>query len=153
MVLAAARTHSCALDRASGAEGLDRRMKLAYSLIVTFALVGAAACGDSKAETVDVDLTEWAVSPSMPAVRAGKVTFVAHNRSAGMVHELAILRIDGANKENVKEIEDIDPGKSGKVTVTLKPGEYELACVIAPGEAGSTVDHYQQGMRSAFTVQ
>ena len=41
----------------------------------------------------------------------------------------------------------------GTVTLDLAPGAYELACLIAPGEAGSTVDHYQQGMHSDFTVQ
>jgi uncharacterized cupredoxin-like copper-binding protein len=128
-------------------------MRIALILACCVCLLGAVACRDGDSQTVDVDLTEWAVTPSAREMKAGTVTFDAHNRSGGMIHELAILRINGAGKENVKEIEDIDPGKSGKVTVTLKPGEYELACVIVPGEAGSTTDHYQQGMHSAFTVR
>jgi len=35
----------------------------------------------------------------------------------------------------------------------LKPGKYELACLITPGEFGATVDHYQQGMHTEFIVK
>ena len=112
----------------------------------------AAACSRQE-KTVDVDLTEWAVTPSVSQISAGTVTFVAHNRSTAMVHELAILKVDGGKKTEVKEIEDIDPGKGGRVTVKLSSGQYELACVIAPGEAGSMADHYQQGMHTTFVVR
>jgi iron uptake system component EfeO len=112
-----------------------------------------AGCSDDKGQQVTVEMTEWTVKPSVAEVPAGKVTFSAQNRSASMVHELAILRIEGSDKKNVKEIEDIDPGKTKSTTVNLKAGEYELACVIVPGESGSTVDHYQQGMHTTFRVK
>jgi len=128
-------------------------MRIVLLLACAVCLIGMAACSDEESQTVDVDLTEWAVTPSVPEVKAGKVTFAAHNRSAGMVHELAILRLTGSDKENLKEIEDLDPGKSESVTLTLKPGDYELACVLVPGEAGSTADHYQQGMHTTFRVR
>jgi uncharacterized cupredoxin-like copper-binding protein len=51
------------------------------------------------------------------------------------------------------EVEDIDPGSGGSVTINLAAGKYQLACLIVPGEAGSTVDHYQQGMHTDFTVK
>jgi uncharacterized cupredoxin-like copper-binding protein len=51
------------------------------------------------------------------------------------------------------EIEDVAAQTGGTVTLDLAAGAYELACLIAPGEAGSTVDHYQQGMHSDFTVE
>jgi hypothetical protein len=109
-------------------------MRFALILACCVCLLGAVACSDGDSQIVDVDLTEWAVTtPSAREMKVVTVTFDAHNRSGGMIHELAILRIKGADRENVKEIEDIDPGTSGKVTVTLKPGEYELACVIVPG--------------------
>jgi uncharacterized cupredoxin-like copper-binding protein len=122
------------------------------AVLLAVVALAAAACSNHSTK-VDVDLTEWAVTPSVSEIRAGTVTFAAHNRSTTMVHELAILKVDGSRKTEVKEIEDIDPGKGGDVTVKLTPGHYELACVIVPGEAGSTADHYQQGMHATIVVR
>jgi uncharacterized cupredoxin-like copper-binding protein len=125
-------------------------------LLALLCLVGCltvVACTDDEPQRVDVDLTEWTVRPSVAEVKSGRVTFTAHNRSTGMVHELAILRVADGDKTEVKEIEDLDPGKSESVTVTLKPGEYELACLLVPGEAGSTADHYKEGMHTTFHVR
>ncbi len=132
---------------------MGRRGVLILALVIP--LIGLACSGDGPpSATVEVDLTEWAVRPSVSEVKTGSIRFVAHNRSAAMVHELAVLSVaaDGQRRP-VKEIEDIEAGKSGETVAGLKPGEYELACLIAPGEAGSSVDHYQQGMRTAFTVR
>ena len=103
-------------------------------------------------DTVQVDLREYTVTPDKASVEAGAIKFVAANTGTA-VHELAVLKknADGSI-DNQGEIEDIDPGKGGEVILELEPGDYELACVIVPGEAGSEVDHYQQGMRVAFTV-
>ena len=35
----------------------------------------------------------------------------------------------------------------------LPAGKYQLACLIAKGQAGSAVDHYQQGMVVPFEVR
>jgi uncharacterized cupredoxin-like copper-binding protein len=43
------------------------------------------------------------------------------------------------------EIEGIEPGKTGAITLELEPGDYQLACLIVPGEADSTVDHFRKG--------
>jgi general secretion pathway protein F len=79
--------------------------------------------------------------------------YIATNISKSQVHELAVLKIqpDGSF-ENVGEIEDIAPEQGGSMQLDLEPGAYQLACVIVPGEAGSTVDHYQEGMHTDFTV-
>ncbi len=127
--------------------------RLAACLALGAVLTLVAGCGSDPAQRVSVDLTEWAVKPSVTGVNAGSVTFVAHNRSASMVHEVAVLKIEGANKKNLKEIEDVAPGQRKQTTVKLSPGEYELACVITPGESGSTVDHYQLGMVTSFSVR
>ncbi len=115
----------------------------------------AWACGDDSnpRATVDVSLQEWTVSPSVSSVEAGEVTFVVTNRGT-MVHELAVVQVgpDG-NKRVVAELENVVVGSTVELTRDLKPGHYELACLLVPGEAGATVDHYQQGMHTAFTVQ
>ena len=43
--------------------------------------------------------------------------------------------------------------KSGEVTLDLPPGKYVLACLIAAGEAGSTKDHFAEGMKLDFEVK
>jgi uncharacterized cupredoxin-like copper-binding protein len=115
--------------------------------------VNVTPAGARADVTVEVVLTEFAVSPSVNKVKAGAIRFDGKNQG-GMIHELAVLSVgaDGSRRE-VADVENIDPGKSGEFTVSLQPGRYELVCLIAPGEAGSTVDHYQQGMHTAFTVE
>lgn len=112
-----------------------------------------ASSGSADTEVV-VKLNEFTVSADKTTVKAGTIEFEAMNESASMVHELAVLKpkSDGTF-DNLGEIEDIDPGKGGEVKLELEPGKYELACLIVPGEAGSTVDHFQQGMRLEFTVE
>jgi uncharacterized cupredoxin-like copper-binding protein len=114
----------------------------------------ASTTADASAGTsVAVTLVEYTVTADKPSVPAGKINFIATNVSKSQVHELAVLKVkpDGTF-DNLGEVEAIDPGKGGAVELDLAPGAYELACLIAPGEAGSTADHYQQGMHTAFTV-
>lgn len=65
------------------------------------------------------------------------------------------MRREGGShpRENAGEIEDIEPGAAGDVVLDLPPEQYALACLVVPGEAGSTIDHYQAGVRVPFTVR
>lgn len=135
-----------------------RNRVLTLSLAAIAASLLLVACGgdDDAAPTqeVDVKLSSFKVTPDKTVVDAGKVKFIATNTEAVDVHELAVLKVNGPDDyENLGEVEDIDPGKGGDVTLDLKPGEYLLACLIAPGEAGSKVDHFQEGMKIEFTVK
>lgn len=104
--------------------------------------------------TVAVSLVEYEVLPEVDSVEAGKVVFKATNDSGSLVHEVAILRVESdGSLEALGEIEDIDPGAGGAITVDLEAGRYRLACLLVPGEASSTKDHYQEGMWTEFTVQ
>lgn len=112
-----------------------------------------AEAGGEADSSVAVTLVEYSVTADKPSVAAGKVRFIATNASKNQVHELAVLKTRGDGTfDNIGEIEDIAAGAGGTVVLDLKPGAYQLACLIAPGEAGSAVDHYQQGMHIAFTV-
>jgi uncharacterized cupredoxin-like copper-binding protein len=94
------------------------------------------------------------VTSDKTSVPAGKTKFRASNIHPTDVHELAVLKVnDDGSFANLGEVEDIDPGKGGEVTIDLTPGKYVLACLIAPGEAGSTEDHFARGMHIEFTVQ
>ena len=103
--------------------------------------------------TVNVVLSEWVINPSVAEVKAGRIRFVARNVSSDQVHELAVLAISGDGQR--REIADVvvKPSATDEFVAELRPGRYELACLIAPGEAGSTEDHYQKGMYTSFTVR
>ena len=104
--------------------------------------------------TVAVGLASYTVTPDKMSVKAGAIRFVATNTSKDAVHELAVLKIKGAGSfENMGEIEDIAAEQGGSLVLDLAPGVYRLACLIAPGEAGSQADHYQQGMHTDITVE
>jgi uncharacterized cupredoxin-like copper-binding protein len=103
--------------------------------------------------TVAVALVDYSVTPDKTSVKSGVIRFIATN-AAQQVHELAVLRRkDDGSLEKVDEIEGIEPGKGGTLSLDLAPGSYVLACLIAKGENGSAVDHYQSGMHTDFTVQ
>ena len=94
-------------------------------------------------------------------VKAGEVTFKATNTSKGTVHEMVVAPVKVANKplpynkseERVEEeaaghlgeVSELEPGQSGALTITMKPGTYILYCNI-PG-------HYMAGMWTLFTVK
>ncbi|HEX8101059.1 MAG TPA: plastocyanin/azurin family copper-binding protein [Solirubrobacteraceae bacterium] len=106
---------------------------------------------------VPVTEKEWAVGAPASG-KAGKVTFTVKN--AGQVpHELVVIKTDkkagdlGSDQADVAgkvgEAEDISPGESKDLSVTLKPGHYALICNL-PG-------HYKQadgtGMFADFDVR
>ncbi|MGE5595646.1 MAG: cupredoxin domain-containing protein [Hyphomicrobiales bacterium] len=116
--------------------------------------VGQAVTDKEPQDTVNVDLVEYKVTPDKPSVAEGPTKFVAKNTSTSQVHELAVLRVkDDGDFENMGEIEDLDPGADGEVVLDLPKGKYVLACLIVPGEEGSTVDHFKEGMRVDFEVK
>lgn len=116
--------------------------------------ISAACGGDDEATPVTVELSNYVVKPGVASVKAGTVKFTAINREASEVHELAVLRVNGPdNYSNLGEVEDIDPGGRGDVTLKLDRGDYLLACLIGEGEYNSKVDHFQEGMTIEFKVE
>jgi uncharacterized cupredoxin-like copper-binding protein len=112
----------------------------------TSAMMGAAAHGK-----VYVQLGDYWVAPAVSSIRAGKVTFIAGN--VGRVpHELMVermpMKFDSPMHptEDAAQgmIEDMDPGKSGRMTMRLRPGTYTLFCNL-PG-------HYAAGQHTTFRV-
>ncbi|MCX7255955.1 MAG: sulfocyanin-like copper-binding protein [Polaromonas sp.] len=97
---------------------------------------------------------------SSEKVPAGKLTFEVSNTSTQMPHEMVISSIkdsqtplpydkDGNKVDedaagHLGEVAELEPGKKGSLTLTLKPGRYILYCNI-PG-------HYARGMWTLLTV-
>jgi uncharacterized cupredoxin-like copper-binding protein len=107
--------------------------------------------GVAASRTVTANLGEMWVRPNASSISAGKVTFVAHN-TGQLVHELMVertpLKMEGPGRPNEKAaigmIPDLKPGASGRMTLKLKPGTYELFCNV-PG-------HYAAGQHTTFRV-
>lgn len=112
-------------------------------------MMGSAS--PSVTRTVNVALGEMFVRPNATSITAGKVTFVARNMGQ-VTHELMIekspIKMEGPGKPvedaALGMVDDMQPGGTGKLSVKLTPGTYELFCNV-PG-------HYAAGQRTTFTV-
>src|SRR2546429_6744559 len=110
-------------------------------MVLAVALLGAAPQPHpGVASTVNVKLSEWNVVLSQASVAAGPVTFVITN--AGSIPHG--FEVEGQGIE--KEIETIQPGASDTLTLTLKPGTYEVYCPV--GEDS----HKKLGMETHLKV-
>ena len=105
-------------------------------------------------------LKEWQVEVDAGGAVAGDVTFKITNEGT-IKHEFLVVKTDIApgeipvvddrfpedadGIEVIDEIEGMEKGASGSLTVNLEPGNYQLVCNIAA--------HYAAGMYTAFVVQ
>jgi hypothetical protein len=135
-------------------------------LLATGVLLPLVGCDSGS--SVDVTLQEFAVSTSESSASSGEVTFDVTNKGPDDTHEFVVIRTDldptelptdetgavaesGQGIEVVDEIEDIPVGESPSLTVDLDSGNYVLICNIFDEEEQES--HYQQGMRTGFTVE
>jgi uncharacterized cupredoxin-like copper-binding protein len=95
------------------------------------------------------------------SVPAGKVTFNVTNASKEILHEMLVSpikdentqlpfidnenRVDEEASGDLGEVSELEPGKSGALTLDLKPGLYILFCNV-PG-------HYTWGMWTTLKVE
>lgn len=120
------------------------------------------------AAQVEVTLTEWVVQPSKASVPGGPVYFLANNVGQEP-HELVVIKTvlapedlpvddEGRVPEDaidlIGEIEPFAADSSGSTVLDLEPGSYVLICnILEEEDDGTKESHYQQGMRTAFTVE
>jgi uncharacterized cupredoxin-like copper-binding protein len=114
----------------------------------SFTSMQMAAAAHGK---VYVQLGDYWAAPTVSSVRAGKVTFVARN--VGRVpHELMVermpMKFDSPMQPNEDAaqgmIDDMAVGKSGRMTMRLRPGTYMLFCNVS--------GHYAAGQHMTFDV-
>jgi uncharacterized cupredoxin-like copper-binding protein len=131
---------------------------------IPLALMGVAVVFTSPAlaaTTLHVTLTDqMELKLETSSVRAGRVVFDVKNDAQSQQHEVIIAklkdrsqavavapgndRVDEKKLRTLGEVSDLDPGKAGKLSINLKPGEYLLFCNMK--------GHYQAGMLAHLTV-
>ena len=128
--------------------------RLALVLAGVCALViGGTSAASTPGKIVKVSLHEYSVV-APKSVGHGKVTFVVTNK--GMhEHEFVVVKTKKDGPKLLKngkadetgargEVEDLGPGKTKRLTLTLPAGHYVLLC--------NTMSHYKKGMGRNFTV-
>ena len=112
-----------------------------FSVALIGALVGPAPRPHPDAPSqVNVRLSEWKVELSQQTIATGAVRFAVTN--AGSIPHG--FEVEGQGIE--KEIETIQPGATDTLTLTLKPGTYEVYCPV--GEDS----HKKLGMETHLKV-
>lgn len=122
----------------------------------------AALAGDMGMNmSADMSKAIMFVTADTQTVPAGEVTFEVSNDAKGFVHEMIVAKAPGDGKPlpydpktdlidedaagALGEVSELNPGKSGTVTLDLKPGNYVLFCNLK--------GHYMAGMWTTLTVQ
>lgn len=145
-------------------------MKRLALVIGALALVFPACSSDDGGGTVDITLQEFAIAADPASVSAGEVTFDVTNDGPDDPHEFVVFKTDlaatdlptnedgsvdeeGEGVELIGEIEEFDPGTSESATYELEAGSYVFICNLVEEEEGELESHYQEGMRTGFTVE
>lgn len=100
----------------------------------------AASSSVASAQAVTVTLAEFTLALTRDTVKAGPVTFKVKN--AGKMAHGFYVRGEGIAKGS----HDIEAGQEGSLTVTLKPGMYEVYCPM------SDMTHKNAGMSQKLVV-
>ncbi len=109
---------------------------------------------------LDLSKATMGIKVDPASAPAGDVTFNVTNSSKDTIHEMIVMyladpgkplpyienesRVDEDKAGDKGEVSELDPGKSGSLTVHLDPGKYLLICNV-PG-------HYAAGMWAEFEV-
>ena len=143
------------------------RLQRLFVVPAVVALVFATGSCGGGGGTVNVTLQEFAVGTVPTSIDAGEVTFEATNEGPDDVHEFVVFQTDlgptelptdenGAVVEDgegltlIGEIEDVEVGDTKSVTLDLEAGNYVFICNIWDEDEQEA--HYQEGMRTTFTV-
>ena len=108
----------------------------------------------------DMTMAMLGVKADVDTVPAGNVTFNVTNGSKDIVHEMLVsplpadsnlpyvaadYKVDEEAAGHLGEVAELEPGKTGSLTLDLKPGKYILFCNIPA--------HFMNGMWTVITVQ
>lgn len=122
------------------------RLALAAAAFAAFALT-VAGCSSSQAPAaggqsptrIEIVATDHRFDPPAATAAAGPIVFSVRNAGA-VEHEFEIFKGDRV----VDEVEDIAPGITRELKVTLDAGSYAYVCKL--------LDHEEKGMKGVLTV-
>src|SRR6476469_9697049 len=109
-------------------------------LLVVGGLVAGAPTRRGQPVPVSAKLSEWTIQLSETSLPAGQVAFTVTN-GGSIPHA---FEVEG--QETEKETPLIQPGASATLTLTLKPGTYEIYCPVGDNS------HKKLGMDSHLKV-
>jgi uncharacterized cupredoxin-like copper-binding protein len=134
------------------------RVVLFAVVVAIAAVIPAAGLSSHGPSTVKFKMVEWDILP-LTATKShspvGKTTFVVQN-AGKLAHEFVVIKTDKAagrlaaegsarapERGTVGEIEDVPPGQTKKLSLTLKKGHYALICNLkGHWSNGQFVDFY-----------
>jgi plastocyanin len=116
------------------------RTRQAAGLLCAGALMAAMPARRGDPVPVSIKLSEWSVQLSAATVPAGPVTFSVTN-GGSIPHA---LEVEGGGIEQQTPL--IQPGTTATLTLTLKPGTYEVYCPVGMDS------HKKLGMETHLTV-
>jgi uncharacterized cupredoxin-like copper-binding protein len=136
------------------------RMRRFTALLVPLGLVAVACSGGDEAD-MTVTLHDDGITLSQESVAAGPLTLESTNEGT-KIHEFEVFAVpEGVDAnalpvegdvalademlEVIDEVEDIAPGTSATLSLTLDPGSYAVLCNLS--------GHYANGMHATFTVE
>ncbi|MEO6608684.1 MAG: plastocyanin/azurin family copper-binding protein [Aestuariivirga sp.] len=109
----------------------------------------------------DMKMAPMSITTSNKFAVRGKVTFNVTNLSKTMIHEMIVApikdentalpyldaenRVDEDKAADLGEVSELDPGKTGSLTLDMKPGKYILYCNVPA--------HYAMGMWTILEVK
>jgi len=108
-----------------------------YAMVRTPESSGASAASGDGPAVVDISLSEFSITPMMPAVAPGDVTFRVTNNGT-IAHNLTFAKLPIHTR-------DLQPGESQTITYKgVTEGDYDFLCLI-PG-------HSDSGMKGMLMV-
>lgn len=136
----------------------------------SFIAVSIVGCSAAPAATptpagpqvINVSMTTYGFKFTPDKIKPGQVKFVVKNDATDLKHEIQLVKtnlavdklpmnsdgtqVDETTKDYTRlgNVEDVEPGKSGEMTVTLEAGRYVYFC--------NTPTHYMLKMYGEFTV-
>jgi uncharacterized cupredoxin-like copper-binding protein len=143
------------------------RLRTSVAVIAAVTLPALTACGSngtsspaaSQSGNVAVTLDDYAIRPATATIPSGEVTFAIENVGATK-HEMVVIRTDVAIDDMavedhetdeeapgmtpIGEVEDVEPGESTSLVLTLEPGRYVFLCNLPR--------HFERGMATEVQV-
>jgi iron uptake system component EfeO len=104
---------------------------------------GCSSSGGQAATTYDISAGDATCDVEKTSFAGGEVTFKVENTGSDVTEVYVYAKEGGSFTKIVGEVEDIGPGTSRSLKVSLSPGPYQVAC--KPGMTGD-------GIRTDITV-